>query len=159
MDYLIDLRFEDQGYNAIIHFVTTLTTKNEEDARTFFDELLSGINRRNVFLLYHSFFRIDNDPILRERSYEYFNFCISRATASIQIDQFILEDPDQSKSLTENMINKFFSGENSTATFGKKYNIPVRVLEKGNRNPISGDFYYFAIEQLIPRLNPALRGL
>lgn len=151
MDYLIDLRFEDNGYNAIIHFVTTFNVANEADAQTFYNELLSSFRRRNVLLLNSNCYRIDDNPILRERSYEYSNFCRSRATASIQIDQFFLNDPDQTKSLTENLIEKFFNGENSTAIIGRKHNIPVRVFEKDNRNPISGEFYYFSIEHLIPR--------
>jgi hypothetical protein len=48
-------------------------------------------------------------------------------------------------------VEKFFAGENSTANIGRKYNIPVKVVERQTRNPISGEFYYFSVEHLIPK--------
>jgi hypothetical protein len=150
MEYLIDLRFEDKSYNALVHFVATFKVKNVNEASDFVNELLSGFNRRNVIVFSSNYHQIDNDPILRQRSYEYSQFCQKQATASIQIEQFILEDPDQTKSLADNLIEKLFNGEKSTAKIGAEYNIPVRVLDKKTRNPISGEFYYFTIEHLIP---------
>ncbi|HBG69678.1 MAG: hypothetical protein A2W93_12065 [Bacteroidetes bacterium GWF2_43_63] len=151
MEYLIDLKIDDKCYNAIVHFVATFTTKDDGEAKLFIDELIAGFKRRGVIILLSSYYRIDNDLELRERSYEYYQFCKERATASIQVEQFVLDNPDQNKSLVENLTEKLFAGKNSTARIGKEYNIPVRVLDKKTRNPITGEFYYFTIEHLIPK--------
>lgn len=150
MEYLIDLKFEDTGYNAIIHLVATFIANDENAAQLFINELIAGFKRKNVIIYPSTYYRIDNDLQLKERSYEYYQFCKSRATSSIEIEQFILEAPDQNKSLVENLTDKVFNGEKSTAKIGKEYNIPVRVSNKETRNPISGEFYYFTIEHLIP---------
>lgn len=151
MEYLIDLRFEDKGYNAIVHFVATFTAKDDSEAKLFIDELIAGFKRREVVIFPSTYYRIDNDPELRERSYEYYQFCKTRATASIEVEQFILDNPDQNKSLVENLTERLFAGENSTAKIGNEYKIPVRVVDKQTRNPITGEFYYFTIEHLIPK--------
>lgn len=150
MEYLIDLRFEDKGYSAIVHFVATFTAKDDVEAKLFIDELSAGFTRRGVLIFPSTYYRIDNNPKLRESSYEYYEFCKKVATASIQIEQFILENPDQNKSLVENLTEKLFSGEKSTAKIGNEFKIPVRVIDKQTRNPITGEFYYFTIEHLIP---------
>lgn len=105
----------------------------------------------STLILPSTYYRIDNDIVLKQNSFDYYNFYISRATASISIEQFIIENPDQSKSLIENLTDRLLNGENSTAIIGKKYNIPVRVMDKETRNPIKGDIYYFGIEQLIKK--------
>ena len=151
MEYLIDLRFEDKGYSAIVHFVATFTAKDDNEAKLFIDELIAGFKRRSVVIFPSSYYRIDNDPELRERSYEYYQFCKSRATATIEVEQFILDSPDQNKSLVENLTERLFAGENSTAKIGNEYKVPVRVYDKQTRNPITGEFYYFTIEHLIPK--------
>ncbi|PKQ60152.1 hypothetical protein BZG02_20570 [Labilibaculum filiforme] len=151
MEYIIDLRFEDKNYCAIIHFVTTYTVNSEEESKLFLSELLTGFQRREVIILHYSNNRIDNDEILKRRSYEYLEFTKSQATASIQIEQFHLSKPDQNKTLIENLTDKFWNGEDSIANIGKKFNIPVKVYNKESRNPISGEFYYFSIEHLIPK--------
>lgn len=151
MEYIIDLRFEDRNYSALIHFVTTFIVKNEVEASLFVDELKAGFDREGMLILNLSFNRIDNNPVLRERSYEYYEFCKTISTASIQVEQFLIENPDQAKSLVENMTEKLLNGENSTAFIGNKYNIPVKVVDKKTRNPISAEFYYFNIEHLIPK--------
>ncbi|WP_338376464.1 hypothetical protein [uncultured Flavobacterium sp.] len=151
MEFLLELRFEDIGYNAIIHFMTSFTANDENEAKHFYTELISAFNRRGVVLFPSTYIRIDNNPELRERTYEYHQFYLSRATAKIQIEQFHLENPDQDKSLWDNLVEKFFAGENSTANIGRQYNIPVRVVDKHTRNPIGGEFYYFSVEQLIPK--------
>jgi hypothetical protein len=151
MEFLIDLRFEDKVYNAIVHFVATFTAKNDSEAELFINELIAGFKRKAVIIFSSTHYRIDNDPKLRERSYEYYQFCKTKATASIEVEQFILENPDQNKSLVENLTEKLFAGENSTAKIGNKHKIPVRVLDKQTRNPIMGEFYYFSIEHLIPK--------
>ena len=153
MEYLIDLKFEDLGYNALIHFVTTLKVNKESEAIVFFDELVSGFTRKGVIIFTHSYKRIDLDPEIRERSYAYCNFCEKQATASIKIEQFFLDEPDQTKSLTDNLIEKILNGQNSTARIGKKYEIPVKASNKKTGNPITGEIYYFSIEHLIPRQN------
>lgn len=151
MEYLIDLQYEDKVYNALIHFVATFHVKCESEAKDFITELISGFTRKGVIVFTHSCNRIDIDPTLRERSYEYCNYIKQRATASINIEQFFLEAPDQTKSLSENLIENLFNGKDSLAKIGNTYDIPVRVQDKKTRNPIKGEFYYFTIEHLIPK--------
>jgi hypothetical protein len=151
MEYILEIRFDDNGYNAIIHFVSTFIVKSEEEAKLFVDELVDGFKRINVVVLSGTYSRIDNNPELRERQYEFYRFYMSRATANVQIEQFLLENPDQNKSLFDNLAEKLFNGENSTALIGKKYNLPVRVMDKVARNPIEADIFYCTIEHLVPK--------
>jgi len=151
MEYILEIRFDDKHYNAIIHFISTFNVESEEDANLFLNELFEGFQRKGALVLHYTCNRIDNNLELKERQYEYLNFCLSRATASIEVEQFIVENPDQTKSLAENLTEKLFSGEYSTAKIGNKYNIPVRVMEKGSSNPISSELFYYTIEHLIPK--------
>jgi len=151
MEYLIDLKFEDVNLSAYVHFVTTFKVNSEHEAKLFVDELEAGFKRKGVIILPSTFYRIDNDPVLRQNSFNYYNFYVTRATASIKIEQFIIENPDQNKSLVENLTERLFNGEKSTAIIGEKYNIPVRVFDKKTRNPINSDIFYFGIEQLIKK--------
>lgn len=151
MEYLFDLKFEDPGYNAIVHLVYTLNVSNDNEARIFYKELISSFKRENVNLFLSNFYRIDIDQETKDSIYQYLDLCFKRATASIKIKQYILKDPDQSKSLADNLIQKLLAGEDSTARYGNQYNIPVRVTDKKTREPISGEFYYFNIEHLIQK--------
>lgn len=150
MEFILDIRFEDINYNAIVHFITTLEVDSEDKAELFKNELIEGFKRKGVYVLFGTFHRLDNNPDLRNSQYEYYRFYMSRATATVKIEQFVLENPNQSESLIENLTSKFFNGEKSTAVIGNEYNIPVRVMDKATRNPIDGDFYYSTIEHLIP---------
>lgn len=152
MEYLLDVRFEDNNYNAVIHLVTTLTAKSNAEAQIFIDEIVQGFRRKNITIQNGSYTRIDHDPELRERQFEYYQFCKSRATASVQIEQFVFENPDQTKTLVDNLTDRLLKGENSTAQIGNRYNIPVRVTESETRNPIEGEFFFLNIEQLIPKV-------
>lgn len=151
MEFLIDLRFEDKNYSALIHFLATFNAKNEIDAQYFYDELLAAFTRRGVTIFPSTYIRIDNNNELRERSYEYHRFYLTNTKANVHIEQFVLENPDQDKSLWDNLTEKFFAGDKSTAQIGNKYNIPVQVRDKKTRNPITEEFYYFSIEHLIPK--------
>ena len=151
MEFIIDVRFEDNNYNAVIHLVTTLTANSKAEAKLFVDELMEGFRRQNIIVLNGNYKRIDHDPELMERQYEYYQFCKLRATATIEIEQFIFENPDQTKSLVDNLTNRIVNGENSTAQIGNKYKIPIRVTDKETRNPIDGEFYFMNIEHLIPK--------
>jgi hypothetical protein len=151
MEYLIDLQYEDIGYNALIHFVATFRVNNDNEAKDFINELIAGFSRRGVIVFTHTCNRIDLDPVMRERSYEYCKYIQQRATAFIKIEQFFLESPNQTKSLSENLIDNLLNGNDSMANIGKTFNIPVRVSNKKTRNPIQGEFYYFTIEHLIPK--------
>lgn len=151
MEFFLELRFEDAGYNAIVHFATTFIAEDKVEAELFFNELLAAFARKSVRLFSSSYTRIDNDPEHKERMLEYHNFYLSRASAKIQVEQFIVDSPNQDKSLWDNMVEKYFSGENSTANIGKKYNIPVNVYDKSTRRPITEEFYYFSVEHLIPK--------
>lgn len=151
MEYSIEIKFEDANYNAVIHFLTTFIANDDNDAELFCNEIENGLKRQGVVIFYLTYHRIGDNPELKERIYEYHNFFLARATASIEIEQFFIEDPDQKKSLYQNLVDKLFNGEVSTANIGRKYNIPVRVQDKNTRNPIAGDFYYFSIEHLIPK--------
>jgi len=151
MEYLLDVKFEDNNYNATIHLVTTLIANSNEEAQLFVDELLEGFRRKNCIVLNETYKRIDHDPELKERQYEYYQFCKSKSTATIGIEQFHFINPDQTKSLVENLTERLLNGENSTAQIGRKYKIPIRVTDKETRNLISGEFYFMNIEHLIPK--------
>lgn len=151
MEFLLDIRFEDKGYQAMVHFVATFSAKDNSEAQIFYHELIESFNRRKVVLFSSTYYRIDHDPELRDRTYEYVEFQRNRSTASIQIEQFYLENPDQTKSLIENLVENLFEGGDGTASIGRKYNIPVRVLDSKTRNPITSDFFYFTTEHLIPK--------
>jgi len=151
MEYIIEIKFEDKGYNALIHFVSTFVANSEKEARLLVDELVEGFKRNETFVLSGQYIRIDNNEKQRERQLEYFEFCKARATASIEIEQFLLNKPDQTKTLIDNLTEQFFKGENATAKIGNKYKIPVRVTDKKTRNPISGEFFYYSVEHLIPK--------
>lgn len=152
MEFIIDLKFEDKNYNAIVHFVTTFIAKDNNEAKMFFDELVAGFLRKGVKLYPTSTYsRIDDSPESKKSSYEYYDFYLNNATASIPVEQFFLEDPDQNKSLIENLTSKVLTGQDSTAIIGQKYQIPVRVTDKETRNIIKGEFYYFYIEHLLPK--------
>ncbi len=151
MEYIIEIKFEDKGYNALIHFVSTFVVNSEEEASLLVNELVEGFKRNGTFVLSGQCIRIDNDEIQRERQLEYFEFCKDRATASIEIEQFLLNNPDQTKTLIDNLTEQFFKGEKATANIGNKYKIPVRVTDKKTRNPISGEFFYYSVEHLIPK--------
>lgn len=151
MEYLIDLKYEDNGYDAIVHFVATFLVNTSQEAKIFIEELSAAFERRNVKINLLRYYRIDNDLELLKRSREYHYFQHSNSTAKIQIEQFFVENPNQNKSLYENLTEKLFSGADSTAVIGEKYNIPVRVINKGSRNSISNDIYYFSVEHLIPK--------
>jgi hypothetical protein len=151
MEFLIDLRFEDKMYNALIHFVATFKVKDQAEAKIFVDELLAGFQRRKIVIYTIHYYRIDHDEEFRSQKYDYCEYIKSKATAKIQIEQFFVENPDQNKSLVENLMQKFFEGENSIARIGNKYNLPVIARDLKTRNPIPADFYYFTLEHLIPK--------
>lgn len=151
MEFILDIRFEDNNYNAVIHLVTTLTANSNTEAQLFIDELMEGFKRRNIIVLNGNYKRIDHDAELKERQYEYYEFCKTRATAIIGIEQFVFENPDQTKSLVDNLTERLLTGENSTAQIGNKYKIPIRVTDKETRNPIDGEFYFMNIEHLTPK--------
>lgn len=151
MLFLLDIRFEDVGYNALVHLVTTIEANSYHERDLFYNELKAGLLRTGVIILADSCIQIDSDPLLYQRQMEYQAFCVKNSTATIMIEQFQLEKPDQSKNLWDNLLSKMFNGEESTASIGRKYNIPVRVRDKETRNPITHEVYYFGIEHLIPK--------
>ncbi len=152
MEYIVELRFEDRGYNAVVHFMATFVVQSERDAQLFVDELIAGIKRNGITIFFYvQYNRLDNNPQLKARMYEYYQFYKSRATASIKIEQYLLENPDQTKSLAENLSDCFFNGEDCTAMVGPKYNIPVRVTDKSTGNTIAADIFYSTVEHLIPK--------
>ena len=149
MTYLLDLRWVDNGYDAFVHLVSPITANSTEDANSFYQELLAGLQRKNVNLLIRSFYRIDDTAEHMQNGRDYINFQRNIATATMQIEPYVLENPDQTQSLAENLVEKFFNGENSTAKIGLRHNIPVRVLDRQTRNPINNEMFYFSIEHLI----------
>lgn len=151
MEYYIDITFEDPFYKAIVRLFTSFIVKDEYENELFIQELVDGLKRRKVTPLNIISSRIDNDIELRQSCYEYHKIFKSKANASIEIEQFILENPNQYKSLVDNLTEKLFNGENSTAKIGEKYSLPVRVSERKTGNPIEENIYFFAIEHLIPK--------
>jgi hypothetical protein len=58
MEYLVDLKFEDKGYNAIVHFIATYVAKDHHEAKLFIDELTAGFIRRCVEIFSSTFLPI-----------------------------------------------------------------------------------------------------
>jgi hypothetical protein len=114
MEYLIDLKFEDKNYDALVHFVATFVVIEPQEAKIFVDELYAAFERKNIKINIVRYYRIDNNPELFQRSKDYHNFQNSISTATIQIEQFHIDNPDQTKTLIENMMEKYFSGKDST---------------------------------------------
>ncbi|WP_312391120.1 hypothetical protein [Chryseobacterium sp.] len=151
MEYYLEVRFLDRNYDASIHFATTFTASTEANAQQFFNELISALKRRKVDILNSKYFRIDNDPILKGRTLENHNFYLSRSTASIEIDQYYIEDPDQNMSVTENLLQKFYAGKEPVAEIAKRVNIPVIGKDRQTNDHIRNDIYYFNLEHLSPK--------
>lgn len=152
-EYFFEIRFKDAGYRAIVHFAATFTCHNQTEAQSFYEQLIAGFERRGIVITMKNCFRIDNDPILKQNYYQFHQVYLNSAKAHIQIEQFLLTNPDQDKSLIDNMTDKFFNGEDSTAYVGRRYNIPAKVLDEETRNPITDELYYFSVEHLIPKNN------
>lgn len=148
MQFIIEIRFEDKDLTAIVHLVTLINIKSEEAMAAFCVELEAAIKRNGAIVLLSTFLRIDNNPELKERQIEYYRYYLSRATATVKIDEYTIDDPDQSKNVYDNLIEKMYAGKNAIATEGAKHNIPVRVIDKNSRNPITGEFFYSSIEHI-----------
>jgi len=149
MIYLLDLRWVDNFYDAFVHLVTPVLVNDTQEANLFYNELIAGLKRKNVGLLNCCYYRIDDTDEHMQNGLDYINFQRQLATATMRIEPYVLEKPDQTKSLAENLIERFFVGENSTAKIAKKYEIPVRALDRETRNPVSKEMFYFSIEHLI----------
>lgn len=149
MEYLLEIKLDDKNYNAIVHFVSVFHATSNEEAKVFSDYLVDGFKRNGFLTLSATYTELDSEE-LKNRQYQYIQFCLSRATATVNIDQFLIKDPNQAKSLAENLTDKVMNGDISTATIGKKYQIPIRVLNKETLEPIK-EIYYCNIEQLFPK--------
>ncbi|MCY1662758.1 hypothetical protein [Chryseobacterium sp. SL1] len=150
MEFYLDLRFIDTNYDASVHFATIYTASTEASAKQFFSELLAALERRKVNIIAKYNDRIDNNPELRKRSLENHNFYLTKSSAHIKIDHYYIEDPDQSMSITENLLQKFYSDKEPVAELARRVNVPVIVKDRQTRDDIRNDFYYFTLEHLTP---------
>ena len=148
MEFLLEIKFEQQENPVVVHFVTCFNAQNEEVAKSFYEEFLAGLERKNVILFMSNYRRIDHDAILYNRSHDYVKFMHERANAKVDIDVFFLENPNQSKSVAENQVEKFFAGEYSIAHLVKKFHVPVKATDKTTREPIMKEFFYCPIEHI-----------
>lgn len=147
MKYYLEVRFEDINYNARIYFALAIKVHSEEEAKTFHSEIISAFERRKVAILHSCY-----EPILQENEFlNKHNLYLENATHYIDIDQFHMENPDQNKSLYENLVEKVFTNEDSVAEIGNKFKIPVRVIDKEMQTPITDEIYYFSLQHLIPK--------
>ncbi len=151
MEFAYDVRFLDTHYDALVHFMSTFIVSNYNDAKKFVEEFNAALIRRGATLYNSPHYRIDNDEELKKNTYAMIDFMNKRATATITVEQFFMQDPDQDLSLSENMTDKYFAGEESSALIGEKFRVPVRVLDNETREPVTADQYFFSIEHLIPR--------
>jgi hypothetical protein len=149
MLFFLEIRFEDNRFSAIVHLATNLTVTNQNDANHLVEELMESMRRRKLNIISISCPRIDNNPQLSENLLRYYEFYKTRATATVELDQYVMDNPDQTKDLVENILEKILSGENSTAQVGHRYRIPVRVMDKKTKNSIEGDIYYLNLELLV----------
>lgn len=151
MEFYLDIRFEDPHYQANVTLITTFVTKDEEEAKLFFEEFVSAFQRRKAKFMYANYFRIDQDEISLEKGYEAYKFHLSKSTQSIKVEQFFVESPDQSKSLISNLMDKYFKNEDSTAKIGREFNLPADVRDKTTGQKVRDEIFYYSIEHLIPK--------
>jgi hypothetical protein len=151
MKFYLDLRFTYISYDASVHFASTFTASTEANAKQFFNELISALERKKVDILHSDYFRIDDNSMLESRTLENHAFYLRRSTAKIEIDHYYIENPDQSMSVTENLLQKFYSDKKPVAQLKRKHNLPVIVKNKETRDDIRNDFYYFNLEHLSPK--------
>lgn len=150
MIFLLDIHFEDSNFDVLVHLVTTLDVSTAEEADLFKNELVAALIRNKVDITFCTCIQIDNNRELYETQMLGYAKALERATTTILIEQFLLKEPDQSKTLGQNILNKIFDGEDSVASIGRRYNIPVRVKEKTTGNSFK-EVYYFGLEHLIPK--------
>ncbi|MVN90527.1 hypothetical protein [Mucilaginibacter aquatilis] len=151
MEFAYDVRFLDTHYDALVHFMSTFIVSNYDDAKKFVEEFNAALVRRGATLYISPYYRIDTDEELKKKTYAMLDFMKGRTNATITVEQFFMQTPDQDRSLSENMTDKFLAGEESSALIGDKFRVPVRVLDNETREPITADQYFFSIEHLIPR--------
>lgn len=152
MEYSIDARFENKGLGIRIHFLTTINVTDEMEADLFHDELLSGFRRMKWEQFHTSLLRIDNNESLKNEKYEELNQIEAKSDNILRIEQYLLENPDQNLSLSENLIKKLKEeGESNSKAFWRNFNIPIEIKDTCTGQKITGEFYYLKIEQLIPK--------
>lgn len=148
MKFYLDVRFIDISFDASVHFATTFTSKTEANADQFFNELILALDRRNVDILHSEYFRIDDNPMLERRTLENHSFYLGKSTAKIEIDHYYIENPNQNMSVTENLLQKFYSNKKPVAELARRHKMPVIVKNRQTRDNIRNDFYYFSLEHL-----------
>jgi hypothetical protein len=151
MEYLLDIRFEDPHYNANVTLIATFAAKDEEDAKLFFNEFVYAFERNNAKFFYTNHYRIDQDELSFEKGYEAYKFHLSKATQLIKVEQFFVENPNQSKSLIYNLMEKYFKNEDSMAKVGRELTLPVEVTDKTTGQRIRDEIFYYSIEHLMPK--------
>ncbi len=152
MEYSINARFENKGLGIKIHFLTMINVTDEIEADLFHDELLSGFRRMKWEEFHTSLLRIDNNETIRNQKYEELNQIETKSDTTLRIEQYLLENPDQTKSLAENLVKKLKEeGEASSKAFWRNFNIPIEIRDSSSGRKITGEFYYLKIEHLIPK--------
>lgn len=148
MEYSIDAHFQNVRRDLKIHFLTTFWVDDPKEAGLFYNELMAGFSRMNWEILHAPFVRIDNNEPFRASVYESIQRIEQISDNSMVIKQYLFENPDQSKSLTENLVKRAKENKDSTAVY-RNYSVAVDVRDTNSGNRITGDLLFLKIEQLI----------
>ena len=73
--------------------------------------MLAGLQRKNVGLLNYCCYRIGDTQEHLENDRDYINFQRTLANATMEISMYVLENLDQTQTLAENLVEKFFNGK------------------------------------------------
>ncbi|TSJ44980.1 hypothetical protein [Fluviicola chungangensis] len=153
MEYSIDARFVNNQLGIRIHFLTTINASDYDEALLFQEELLAGFHRmkwEDSFVAQIE--NLDNNEQLRNLKYEEMDQLALDSDNTLIVEQFFLDDPDQSKSVIENYIqNVQKEGKHDMKYSSRKYEIPIRVKDLNTGKRITGEFSCLRIEQLIPK--------
>lgn len=149
MRYNIDTKFDDKSLIMRIHFSIIVNVVDEEEAEVFHSEILAALQRVNAIIKYSTLHPIDNDLETGINILEQHKIYLKNASHFIEIKPYYLENPNQEKSMSENMTEKHSAGDSSFVSEGYAYSYPVRVVYRDKQEPFD-DQYFLSIEHLIP---------
>ncbi|WP_187477731.1 hypothetical protein [Amniculibacterium sp. G2-70] len=149
MRYNIDTKFDDKSLISRTHFSIIVNVVDEEEAEVFHSEILAALQRVNAIIKYSTLHPIDNDLETGINILEQHKIYLKNATHFVEIKPYYLENPDQDKSMSENLAERHSERKGSLVSEGYAYSYPVRVVYKDTQEPFD-DQYFLSLEHLIP---------
>ncbi|MBI3237671.1 MAG: hypothetical protein HYZ43_02315 [Flavobacteriia bacterium] len=153
MEYSIEARFLNKQLEISIYFLTIINAVDTDEAHLFQDELLAGFHRMKWEETFVAPIKELYNEQLRISKYVEMDQLALDSDEILEVDQFFFSDPDQSKSVMENYIQKVKKqGKNNVKYSSQHYKIPIRVEDLNTGRRITGEFSYLRIEHLAPKL-------